>query len=194
MQRNGAIDRLEGLAKERPSEVPRIANMLSVYVRELSRGTAQSHPRQDYAELVDPISSEEGISKKAALAQLGVTEDAFSIESLRSWAKGLKPFRTDVEKAAQTLGRLLDVAGADVAATTIDLRGANLQGFDLNSLCFAKAKLQGARVEGANLNYAHMEGADLRRTRTEGQTCTRRGWRGQTCAGRGWRGQSCMRC
>lgn len=166
VQRNGAIDRLEGLANERPSEVPRIANMLSVYVRELSRGTAQSHPRQEYAELVDPLSGMAGISKEDALAQLGVTEGDVSIESLGNWANALKPFRTDVEKAAQTLGRLLDVAGAD--ATTIDLRGANLQGFDLNGLCLNKAKLQDARMEGANLRDARMEEANLSGARMEG--------------------------
>jgi hypothetical protein len=133
VQRNGAIDRLEGLANERPSEVPRIANMLSVYVRELSRGTAKNYP--DGADA--------------------------SPKELRKWAQGLKPFRTDVEKAAQTLGRLRDIMGADLDAITIDLRGANLQGFDLNNLCFDIAKLQRARMEGADLIAARMEGAEL---------------------------------
>jgi hypothetical protein len=76
VQRNGAIDRLEGLANERPSEVPRIASMLSVYVRELSSvSDPQTHPRQKYSELVDPISDTVSLSKDEALEQLGVTED-----------------------------------------------------------------------------------------------------------------------
>ena len=140
VQRNGAIDRLEGLANERPSEVPRIANMLSVYVRELSRGRAKNYP--DGADA--------------------------SPDDLSNWAHSLQPFRTDVEKAAQTLGRLRDIMGADLDAITIDLRGANLQGFDLNNLCFDIAKLQRARMEGADLTEARLAGADLRFARMEG--------------------------
>jgi uncharacterized protein YjbI with pentapeptide repeats len=158
--------------------------MLSVYVRELSKvSKPQSHPRQEYLELVDPLSGEVGISVGAALQQLGKAADDVSIGSLQNWARGLKPFRTDVEKAAQTLGRLRDIAGVDIAVITIDLRGANLQGFDLDGLCFAKAKLSGARMEaaylwqarmeGADLGWARMEGADLSEARMEGANLSR---------------------
>ena len=162
VQRNGAIDRLEGLANERPSEVPRIANMLSVYVRELSMGTAKSRPRGAFAEMFPSKLS------NGAETEDDFSDDEVAVEILRAWAQGLKPFRTDVEKAAQTLGRLRDIAGAYTDTMSIDLRGANLQGFDLNGLCFATARLQGARMEGADLAQARMEGANLRAARMEG--------------------------
>ena len=161
VQRNGAIDRLEGLANERPSEVPRIANMLSVYVRELSMGTAKSRPRGAFAEMF-PFKLSNG-----AETEDDFSDDEVAVEILRAWAQGLKPFRTDVEKAAQTLGRLRDIAGAYTDTMSIDLRGANLQGFDLNGLCFATARLQGARMEGADLAQARMEGANLRQARMD---------------------------
>jgi uncharacterized protein YjbI with pentapeptide repeats len=177
VQRNGAIDRLEGLANERPTEVPRIANMLSVYVRELSKelksSELQTHPWQAYSELVDPMSGNKGLSESAALQQLGSTADDVSINKLRTWARGLKPFRTDVEKAAQTQGRLRDIAGVDKDNITIDLRGANLQGFDLKGLCFDYAKMDGARMEGANLSGARMNRANLNNALADGANLSR---------------------
>lgn len=169
VQRNGAIDRLEGLARERPSEAPRIANMLSVYVREMSKESKpQSHPRQEWAELVDPISGGPPIFKEEARAKLGLSLDQIATQALADWARGLRPFRTDVEKAVQTLGRLLDVPGIQADAVIIDLREANMQGCDPRGLRFSKAKLNDARIEGANFSGARMEGADLSGARMEG--------------------------
>ena len=91
-----------------------------------------------------------------------------------------------MEKAAQSLGRLQEIDGAPLAPRDIDLRGANLQGFDLQGLSFAKALFQerahgggkplrgtfgggkaprcasgGGRTLQAHLDGAHLGGARL---------------------------------
>ncbi len=71
VRRNAAIDRLEGLARERPEIAPRIARLLSTYVRELSK----EYPPQQPPENASP-------------------------KELRKWEKGLKPCRSDMENAA----------------------------------------------------------------------------------------------
>ncbi|UYV38798.1 pentapeptide repeat-containing protein [Rhodobacteraceae bacterium D3-12] len=167
--RAAAIDRLEGLAQERPDETPRIARMLSVYVRELSREfPAKEHPRHEWQRLIAPGDGTEPMSDTQALHHLGLSPDDVSIDALKSWARGLDPIRSDMEKAAQTLGRLKTVRGDEFDDVPIDLRGANLQGFDLTSSILDKALLQGARMEGANFAEARMEGANLYEARMEG--------------------------
>ncbi len=132
VQRCAAIDRLEGLAKEKPTEVPRIARLLSVYVRELGDEVPAVTPPGD------------------------ATPD-----ELGEWAYALPKLRSDMEKAAQTLGRLAKIETVMLEDGEIDLRGANLQRADLNGLKFEKALLSGARLQGANLSQAHLQKADL---------------------------------
>jgi len=164
VQRNGAM----GLARERPPEAQRIANILSVYVRELSKQSKpQTHPRQKWVDFVD-LNWGEGIDDDDALAQLGLSHDDIYVAYLNEWTRGLRSFRTDVENATQALGRLQEIPGGNPDELIIDLRGANLQGFDLESLCFCKARLTGARMEGANLSRGRMEHADLDETHLEG--------------------------
>jgi uncharacterized protein YjbI with pentapeptide repeats len=149
VSRNAAINRLQGLANERSDSAPRIASLLSVYVVELSA----EHPAQVAPKGASPI-------------------------ALRNWAEKLDDKRSDMEKAAQTLGRLLDIDGNDMPGATIDLRDAILQGFDLRDLSFKAARLRdahlertnlwGAHLEGADLWGAHLEGADLRGAHLEG--------------------------
>ncbi|MFT6273248.1 MAG: hypothetical protein ACJA0F_002098 [Dinoroseobacter sp.] len=140
--RAAAIDRLEGLARERPLEVPRIAALLSVYARELSK--------------------QKGLTPK----DHWIPKDGASIPALREWARRLKPIRSDMEKAVQTLGRLREIEGQD--DLSIDLREANLQGFDLQGLNFDTARMSSARMEGANLNGAQMQGAYLSEAKMQG--------------------------
>ena len=132
VQRNAAIDRLEGLAQEEPAETQRIARLLSVYVRELSAEV----PAQDPPEGATP-------------------------QDLRNWAFALPKPRSDMEKAAQTLGRLHEHAEAPLANGEIDLRGANLQRCDIRELAFDKALFEGAQLQGASLGYAQLQGTHL---------------------------------
>jgi hypothetical protein len=142
--RSAAIDRLEGLANERPAITPRVAALLSIYVRELSKGDLR--PRDH-----------------------GLEGEAATPEAIVEWARGLGPIRSDLEKAAQVLGRLREIEGQ--GNLVLDLREANLQGLDLSRLNFADADLSFAWLQGAaiwntkldtaNLTGAHLEGADL---------------------------------
>lgn len=126
--RSTAIDRLEGLAVEQPDQAARIVSILSLYVREISR----IFPPEEMPFLDDE------------------TDD------VRKWAHSLQQIRPDIEKAAQTLGRLPElVPGYDSTNSTVDLRGSNLQRCDLSGLNF----------ENARMDYAHLQGADLAHTR-----------------------------
>lgn len=142
VRRNAAIDRLEGLVRERPEEAERVARLLSTYVRELS----SEHPPKPAPE----------------------TED---VDAIQRWARGLRPARSDMENAAQVLGRLARVNDSKAVRRAIDLRRANLQGFDLldarlNNARFEYAQLQdallaGAQLKGAILIAARLQGAAL---------------------------------
>jgi len=131
-RRNGAIDRLEGLAGEEPKAAPRIARMLSVYVRELSR----EHPPEDAPTSDDP-------------------------KVIRDWARALTPARSDMQNAVQVLGRLKQTTGLLLDGGEIDLTGANMQGFDLDGLDFDNVKMERAQLQGANLRLAQLQGASL---------------------------------
>ncbi len=138
-RRNTAIDRLEALANERPDEAPRIGRMLSVYLRELSR----EYPPQDPPEGASPA-------------------------DLREWARGLKPVRSDMERAAQSIGRLLTIEGMTPERLDIDLSEINMQGFDLEKAHLRGANLEAARLEGAKLSAADLGGANLTFARLQG--------------------------
>jgi uncharacterized protein YjbI with pentapeptide repeats len=126
-----AIEQLDGLAKERPAEAPRIARILSVYLAELSR----DHPAQQPPKGGDAA-------------------------ELNEWAKNLKP-RSDMEKAAQTMGRIRAISGVDLGEVGLDVRFCNLQGCDLNDLNFDNAIMQGARLQAAQMRRTQMRGARL---------------------------------
>ncbi|MFD1157988.1 pentapeptide repeat-containing protein [Roseovarius aestuarii] len=117
LTRAAAIDRLEGLVHEREEEAPRIARTLSLYVRELTR-----------------IYAPETAPKDASAAEL------------RAWARGIQPVRPDMESAAQSLGQLQSPQMPEAEPVKIDLRHANLQGFNLNSLRLRNAQLTGAAL------------------------------------------------
>jgi hypothetical protein len=126
-----AIEQLEGLAKERPAEAPRIARILSVYLAEVSR----DHPAKQPPKGADA-------------------------PALEYWAANLKP-RSDMQKAAQTMGRIRTIDGVDLGEVGLDLRFCNLQGCDLKNLNFDKAMMQGAHLQGAQMWRTQMQGARL---------------------------------
>lgn len=147
--RAAAIDRLYGLVEERPSEANRIASLLSLYVREHTVKVGDKEPD------VPPEEPPAGATPF----------------ELRNWAGTLKPKRSDIQHAVQTLGKFRDIKGASLSATAIDLAKANLQGMDLPDLNFGESQwrqshLQGAKLvrsnfRGANFLGAHLEGAIL---------------------------------
>ena len=132
IKRNGAIDRLESLAVGRPSEAPRIARTLCVYLRELTR----EYPAEAAPENATP-------------------------EEIRDWADELKVKRSDMETAAQVLGRMYEKTGVTPEDLAIDLSDVNLQAMRLNSLNFEHAQMNNAFLDGAKLNRAELNGARL---------------------------------
>jgi hypothetical protein len=147
VQRSGAIDRLEGLMRERPSEAPRIVNMLSVYVRELSREAGEdafSKPIREHEAPDAPTLSPDVVPPQA------VTRSA-----------ALRPFRADVEKAVQTLGRVIKFPNVDEEGIVLDLRGMDGRGFDLTGLTFKYAKLGKARLEETVFDRAFLGGVEM---------------------------------
>ncbi len=131
-RRNAAIDRLEGLANERPDIAPRISRQLSVYVRELSHDVPA-----EYA------------------------PDEATPDELNMWTFQLEVQRSDMESAVQVLGRLKKISDVNPKWITIDLRKSNLQGFDLQNLKLDAANFSGAMLQGARLNNTDMKDSDL---------------------------------
>ena len=128
---------------------------------------AQTH-RYRYAHaLMYPMGGSKPLSAEEAAQKLNVTAEDISLAALRTWAYTLKP-RSDMENAAQTLGRLRAIAGVDADAVTIDLRAANLQGIDFEGGNFNRARLEGAQFQGAKLWQAQMQGADLCHAQMQG--------------------------
>lgn len=137
VKRNAAIDQLEILVQERPDTAPRVARMLSTYVRELSKE-------------FEPVP----------------VPDGMSLTKLNEWADSLVARRSDMENAVQTLGRLQTIAGVDPSTVSIDLRYTNLQGFALDGANFANslftdADMQGTELRAANLQRAKFFGAQM---------------------------------
>ncbi|AUQ99284.1 pentapeptide repeat-containing protein [Phaeobacter inhibens] len=131
-RRNAAIDRLEGLVKERPETAPRVSRLLSVYVRELSREVPAEIPPEE------PTPNE-----------------------LHRWLFGLTVKRSDMENAVQVLGRMKQIGNVDADSITIDLRRANLQAFDLKDLDLNKSLLSFAQLHAAKLIRVNLQKADL---------------------------------
>ncbi|ANT61207.1 hypothetical protein AYJ57_13000 [Salipiger sp. CCB-MM3] len=122
VRRTAAIDRLEGLVRERPEReiAERVARILSMYVRELSRETwpAETPPKTD-----DP-------------------------KELRQWARGLPPLRSDMEAAVVTLSRLAAIVGLPARDLPFDLQESNLQRARLSGQDLQGAHLGGRRCRG----------------------------------------------
>jgi uncharacterized protein YjbI with pentapeptide repeats len=131
-RRNGAIDRLEGLAGEDPKAAPRIARMLSVYVQELSRESPAASP-----------------------------PDTDNLQELLEWVRLRTSPRSDIGKAVQVLGRLWARNDNSLGGREINLMNSNLQASDFSNLNFTNANLTRSLLRRADLSHAKLEGANL---------------------------------
>ncbi|MFZ5964637.1 pentapeptide repeat-containing protein [Thalassococcus sp. BH17M4-6] len=169
LRRNAALDRLEALVVERPQEARRISRLLSVYIRELSREfPAQTHPYLQVFTLTHPQGYSRPLKEEEAFYELGIQPADAELHALSDWAEILRPVRSDMESAAQILGRLGGISGVDRRSLEIDLRHANLQGFHLNGSDFSGARLAFANTQGVRLNNAKLCNADLHRAQLQG--------------------------
>lgn len=158
-----AIEQLEGLAKERPAEAPRIARILSVYLAEMSR----DHPAEQPPEGGDAA-------------------------ELKTWAKNPKP-RSDMEKAAQTMGRIRAISDVDLGEVGLDLRFCNLQGCALENLNFDKAIMEGASLQAAQMRRTQMQGARLWHAQMQGASLMWAQLQGARLVGAQMQGANLMR-
>lgn len=166
--RAAAIDRLFGLVQERPAEAERVARLLSIYVRELSgEFPPEQSPRARWRKAKYPENGPER-SDEEVFEVTGLRPEDADIKTVRAWAGRLTPCRSDIERAAQTLGRLSTIPGVTLPDRSVDLRSANLQGFDLNWPNLEGAWLTDAHLEGALLGDAHLERASLGGAHLEG--------------------------
>lgn len=135
VRRNAAIDRLEGLVHEEPTEAGRVSRLLSLYVREMSDHLPAVHAPE--------------------------IESYLNLNGIRQWAEGLTIPRSDMENAVQVLGRLASIPNVDPASLGIDLRNANLQAMDLNNLNFDNAGIMSAKLQGASLARTQLRNTDF---------------------------------
>jgi|GEM_PF-5823581 len=140
LKRSAAIDRLENLVIERRTEAARVASMLSLYVRELSRQQPPKiHVRSQFLKLLNPDDDSMPLEFDEALHELRAHPDQVELEEFKRWASEIMPWRADVEKATQVLGRMNAYDVFSQTKVKLNLKRSNLQGFDLSGLDFSGA-------------------------------------------------------
>jgi len=170
--RAAAIDRLEGLALEaleRADVAPaqRIARMLSIYVRELSETNPPKQPPIDrWNEMAEGDEDMRPLNSDEIHSMTGLRPDDVSESAMAQWSGTLRPARRDMERAAQSLGRIIPIDRTLFArfdAQNVNLSSCNLQGMDLRGLNFERALFRDANLIGARMSGSSFKDADLRR-------------------------------
>ncbi|MFQ1700609.1 pentapeptide repeat-containing protein [Loktanella agnita] len=157
-----AIDRLEGLAQEHPEQADRIASVLSLYVRELSREYPPKEcPATTWRNLNTDTEDCPGLDAHTIHREFGLHPDVTDPSSIRGWARSLKPVRSDMEKAVQTLGRMTNTVTIGSSLKQINLMGSNLQGFDLSGLNFEGAVLANCSLDGTRMHDTKMRAVNF---------------------------------
>jgi hypothetical protein len=151
VRRVTAIDRLEGLAEERPAEAPRITRLLCVYLRQMSTGIGPDHPEHPRA---DMEAAAQAIGRMKLID--GVEVDKVSIELSGANLAGF-----DLLKLCFDDANLEDALLISSDLSDSFLRRANLQRADLEKARLLRAQMQGARLGFADLERARFEGTQL---------------------------------
>jgi uncharacterized protein YjbI with pentapeptide repeats len=144
IRRCAAVSKLHALVEQDPASAKHISNILSTYVRERSRETP-------------PMKKEQYDQQ---------------FPHLNPWDQSF-PSNGDLLSAVRALGQLRKIDEVDQDAVVIDLKEANLQGFDLSFFLtldadytnadFHKASMQAANLASTTLRGAFFRGADLER-------------------------------
>ncbi|WP_181923992.1 pentapeptide repeat-containing protein [Streptomyces inhibens] len=135
--RLGGIYALERIAHESPKDQGIIMNVLAGFLRENSKA-----PK---------MPSKESSAPKTPEARTAMPQPLHTVP-------------TDIEAAALVLGRR-DVAndppGFELNLTSVDLRGAQLEGVNFSKAWIMGADFSGARLTGANFSYAKLKPGEV---------------------------------
>jgi uncharacterized protein YjbI with pentapeptide repeats len=165
VRRNAAIDRLFGLAEERPSEARRVSRMLSTYLRQLSRDFPPRHfseddfkPKADN-EVIAPVRADmnEAVKTIGKLAGIkGVHPEELQIDLRGSNLQGVD-LRECKFVGANFSGAFLQ--GADLWKS--ELIGCMFLGSELQGTRFGRSKILGTRFSHSNLSHASLDYSDF---------------------------------
>jgi hypothetical protein len=175
--RIGAIYALERIAQDSLRDHVQIMEILTAYIRENAKAEdAEQSPIARWWAAYAAAECDDDATKAAhADEQSGLTKQA-ALKETKGWADALPPPRTDIQAALTVIGRRSAEQKAQEADDTrqnemgyrLDLRQTNLRRVHLSNLDVAKAMLDGAYLEGAELWGAHLEGANLWKAHLEG--------------------------
>ncbi|SMH31203.1 pentapeptide repeat-containing protein [Maritimibacter sp. HL-12] len=194
--RIGAIYALERIAQDSLRDHVQIMEILTAYVRENAKAEdAEQSPSARWSAAYKAGEGDDATKAAHAEAQTGLTKQA-ALDETRRWVRALQAPRTDIQAALTVIGRRSaeqktregDDTRQSASGYRLDLRKTILRGADLSNLDFAKARLDGARLDRAGLwnvrldeagltkthlewtalNHAHFEGANLTEAHLEG--------------------------
>ncbi len=148
--RAAAVDRLEGLARERPDEAPRIARLLAAYLR----GT---HPATNLTPTVPPFKKRPAqLDLQKAVEVLGRVHQVARIEDDSKWRLDLRGCNFDGVDFHRGFFFAADVSGSRFEAANLrqsDFRGALFTGSLLNYADFFQTDLTGAKLNDVKITY-----------------------------------------
>lgn len=169
VRRVAAIDRLEGLAEERPSEAPRITRLLCVYLRHLSKGITpdnEEHPRADMEAAAQTIGRMKRIPGVEADEVKIDLQDAnlagFDLSGLcfdGAWFNEAELSRTNffgsaMQRAVFFKSNLRKATLSAVQLQHAVFNAAEMQMADLSASKFHNAKFDGALMQGTYISDA----------------------------------------
>lgn len=173
VRRVAAIDRLEGLAQERPEDAPRITRLLCVYLRQMSKGIGpdnEEHPRADMEAAAQTIGRMKRID--------GVEPDRVEIDLSRANLAGFDLSGLCFDGASFLSAKMqganfmaTEMKGANLSRAILDsarLFGTNLQSSKLVDSQLRKSDLGSANLQLSVLSGVWLQGADLRLARLQG--------------------------
>lgn len=161
VRRVAAIDRLQGLAEERPSEAPRITRLLCVYLRQLSEGIGpdhEEHPRADMeaaAQTIGRMKMIEGVDVDNVVIDLrGANFARFDLSGLcfdEAFLLNSHFVETNLRKTKFRNARFYDCTLQPADMRKAHLQGARLSNVDIASSSIYVDRLLESRLRGASL-------------------------------------------
>lgn len=171
MRRVTAIDRLQGLAQERPDEAPRITRMLCVYLRHLSKGIGpdnEEHPRADMeaaAQTIGRMKMVPGVeADKIEIDLRGANLAGFDLSGL--CFDGADFRSAELSGASLAMSSLAKAFLPRANLRKADLRWTILCCVDFTCADLSKAWFNGANCSGTNFSNPTLEKSEIHLSRS----------------------------